>query len=189
MKSISFLRGIGIALVLALASSILFSVLTSFAGSTDAVRLLIPTVGFAYLVWLLAHTGHRTGRITAMAVWCLAAVGLWLLLPGIGLYLCVHAILIWAVRSLYRYRSLLGAMADLGLTLVSLAAAVWAAQHTASLFLSVWCLFLTQALFVFIPTQMRIRPTSRPPKRAELDSFARAQHAADTALRRLSAKS
>jgi len=188
MKSMSFIRGIGIALVLALASSILFSVLTSFVGSVDALRLLIPAAGFAYLTCLLTRSQQRTGRITAMLLWCGAAASLWLLVPGIGLYLLVHGVLIWAVRSVYWYAGTLCALLDLALTLASLAAAVWAAQHTASLFLSVWCLFVTQALFVFIPTQIRKRDKASP-NQAELDTFTRAQHTAEAALRRLSANS
>jgi hypothetical protein len=186
MKSMSFIRGVGIALVLALVSSILFSVLTSFANPTQALRLLIPGVAFAYLLCLLARSRHRTGRITVILLWCVAATSLWLLTPGIGLYLIVHGVLIWAVRSVYRYGGVVCALIDLALTLTSLAAAVWAAQHTGSLFLSVWCLFLTQALFVFIPTQIQKRGRSQPPKHAQMDNFARAQHAADAALRRLS---
>lgn len=189
MKSMSFMRGIGIAFVLALASSILFSVFTSLVGSAEALRLLIPAAAFAYLLCLLRCSRHRTGRITAILLWCVAAAGLWLLTPGIGLYLIVHGVLIWAVRSVYWYSGVLSTLSDLALSLASLAAAVWAAQHTASLFLSVWCLFLTQALFVFIPAQIQKRGKSEQPKQAELDTFTRAQHAADAALRRLSANS
>jgi len=189
MKSMSFVRGIGIALVLALACSILFSVLTSFLGSAEALRLLIPAATFAYLLCLLGRSRHRTGRITAILLWCVAAIGLWFLIPGIGLYLIVHGVLIWAVRSVYWYSGVLCALLDLALTLTSLATAVWAAQHTASVFLSVWCLFLIQALFVFIPTEIRKRGKSRRTRQPEWDNFTRAQHAADAALRRLSANS
>lgn len=189
MKSISFLRGIGFAFLLAFASSVLFSVLTAWLGSVQAVRLLIPAAGFAYLLFLLAHSQHRIGRITTVLAWGCAATGLWLLVPGIGLYLLVHGVLVWTIRSLYTYNGMLCALLDLALTLVSLASAVWAAQHTGSLFLSVWCLFLTQALFVFIPTEIRKRTKQQSAKQTGPDAFSRAQHAADSALRRLSANS
>ena len=66
----------------------------------------------------------------------------------------------------------------------SLAVAVWAAGHSHSLFLSIWCLFLVLALFAGIPASLQRSGGATPPR--EQDRFERAHHAAETALRKLS---
>lgn len=189
MKPMSFLRGVVAAFAIALTVSVLFSVLTSVGGSFAALRSLIPTAGFAYLLLLLARSPQHSGKVTAIVVWGAAATGLWFFVPGIALYLLLHGLLIWAIRSLCWYSSLVSALLDLGLTLTSLAAAVWAAQHTGSLFLSVWSLFLVQTLFVFIPTNTRKQQQKASTGSTPADTFARAERAAETALRRLAANS
>jgi hypothetical protein len=188
MKPMSFLRSVGIAFAIALAVSVLFSVLTAVGSSFAALRSLIPAAAFAYLLCLMARSPLRSGKVTAILAWAAAATGLWFFVPGIALYLLLHGLLIWAIRSLCWYRSLFSAVLDLGVTLMSLAAAVWAGQHTGGLFLSVWSLFLVQTLFVFIPTSA----PKRQPKTIAADpedAFARAERAAQTALRRLAANS
>jgi len=189
MKPMSFLRGVGIAFAIALAVSVLFSVLTSVGGSFAALRSLIPIAGFAYLLLLMARSPQRSGKVTAILVWAAAATCLWFFVPGIALYLLLHGLLIWAIRSLCWYSSLLPALLDLGLTLMSLAAAVWAGQHTGSLFLSVWSLFLVQTLFVFIPTTAPKKKRATTAASDPEDAFARAERVAQTALRRLAANS
>ena len=186
MKPISFLRGVVIALVLALGVSILFSVLTTLTSSLLALRLLIPAAGGTYLLFLLAHSPQRSGKITALFGWAVAATCLWFFIPGVALYLTLHGLLMWAIRSLCLYRNLLAPLLDLTLTMGSLAAAVWAGQHTGSLFLSVWSLFLVQALFVYIPQYARARQPKRVSAGAT-DNFSRAAKNAEAALRRLAA--
>ncbi len=189
MKSMSFLRGVGIAFAIALAVSVLFSVLTSVGSSFAALRSLVPAAGFAYLLILMARSPHRSGRVTAILAWAVAAVGLWFFVPGITAYFLLHGLLIWAIRSMCWYRSPLSALMDLGLTLMSLAAAVWAGQHTGSLFLSVWSLFLVQSLFVLIPTGTGSEHRVTAPTMDDEDPFVRAERVAQTALRRLAANS
>ncbi len=189
MKPMSFLRGVGIAFGIALAVSILFSVLTPLVGSHAALRLLIPAAGFAYLLLLMARSPRRSGKVTAILVWAAAAIGLWFFVPGIALYLLLHGLLIWAIRSVCWYSRLTSALLDLGLTLTSLAAAVWAGQHTSSLFLSVWSLFLVQTLFVYIQTTSANEAATTNATSTTEDPFERAERAATTALRRLATNS
>ena len=105
MKPMSFLRGVGIAFAIALAVSVLFSVLTSVGGSFAALRLLIPAAALAYLLVLVARSPQRSGRVTAILAWAAAATGLWFFVPGIALYLLLHGLLIWAIRSMCWYSS------------------------------------------------------------------------------------
>jgi len=74
------------------------------------------------------------------------------------------------------------ALADLGVTLLGAAFAVWAAQRADSAFLAFWCFFLVQAFHVSIPASLTRGGTTEAPD----DAFARAHRAAEAAVRRLS---
>jgi len=185
MKQATFLEGVGIALAASVTGSILFTALTPLFASGAVLRLLIAALAFAYVLYLLQRSRERIGRVTVIGVWLLAAVLLWLWQPGLLLYLLLHLGMVWLVRALYFYSSALSALADLGLNGLALAAAVWAASHTGSLLLSIWCFFLLQAAFVAIPaTPRRGGPSHSGPN--ESDDFQRAHHVAETALRKLS---
>ena len=93
--------------------------------------------------------------------------------------------LIWLVRSLYCYSGVLPALADLGLGLLGAAFAVWAAQRSGGAWLAFWCFFLVQAFHVLIPPA--VGAGTDDGSAAADDAFARAQRAADAAVRRLSA--
>jgi hypothetical protein len=97
-------------------------------------------------------------------------------------YVLVHLGAVWLVRSLYYYSGLLPALADLGLTLLGAAFAVWAAQRADSAWLAFWCFFLVQAFHVSIPASLPSRAALDAPD----DAFARAHRAAEAAVRRLS---
>jgi hypothetical protein len=186
MKQPTFFEGVAVALSASLVGSVLFTALTPVFAGGGALRLLIASIGLGYVVYLLSRSRERAGRITVPAVWALAAAATWLLQPALPLYVLAHASFVWLIRSLYFYSSLLPALGDLGLTGLSLAAAVWAADHSGSLFLSIWCFFLVQALFVAIPSRLsRRRRTSQPEHEGE-DRFERAHRVAETAVRKLS---
>jgi hypothetical protein len=84
-------------------------------------------------------------------------------------------------------------MLDAGLSGLALAAAVWAAISTGSLFLALWCFFLVQALFVAIPNRMSAPRNHgrRAQKSASAvdDDFERAYRNAEAAVRRLATES
>ena len=68
----------------------------------------------------------------------------------------------------------------------ALAAGIWAATQTGSLFLSLWCFFLVQALFVAIPVNMNRKTAPGSSQRDPEDRFQHAHRVAESALRRLS---
>jgi len=184
MKRPGFFEGAGIGLVASLAGSVLFVVFAWVFSTPTGLRLLIALLGLAYTAYLLGRSGERVGRLATLALWLSAAGAVWLWQPSLPVYLLFHLGLIWLIRSLYFHASLLGALADLGLNGLALATALWAAERTGSVFLSLWCFFLVQALFTAIPAWTR-QPGLSADSPAE-DAFQQAHRAAEAALRRLS---
>jgi len=184
MKHPTFVEGVGMALAASLAGSILFTLIPLPLLNMAALRLLISVTGFLYSIYLLGRSTERVGRVTTAGSWFLLATVCWFLNIPLSLYLVIHLGAVWITRSLYFYSSLLSALADLGLIGFGVSSGAWAFMHTGSLFLSIWCFFLTQALFVFIPRHTRNR-TRHPAVKSE-DRFERAHSNAQAALHRLS---
>jgi hypothetical protein len=186
MKQPGFFEGVVVALVASVAGSVLYAALTTQFNGGAVLRLLIAGIALGYIIYLFSRSRERIGRLTTLGAWILAAGAAWWLAPSLLLYLLVHLGLIWLVRALYFYSSVLSALADLGLCGLGLAAAVWAGIHTSSLFLSIWCFFLVQALFVSIPASLVRKASCRQLAPGREDRFHRAHRAAESALRRLS---
>lgn len=184
MKRPTLLEGLVLALAVSIIGGVVYSALASYLPIGPVLRFLIAATSLAYVVYLLARSPARVGRITALAVWVVVAGVLWLAAPSITLYALVHVGMIWLLRSLYFYSSLLPALADLGLNGLSLAAALWAALQSGNIFLTLWCFFLVQALFVAIPP--RVGRKAREKQADGQDGFERAYRTAENAVRELS---
>ena len=182
MNRPGFFEGAVVALVASIAGGACYAALATVFPSAAVLRFLIAALGLAYVLYLLRRNEERVGRITAIALWLLAAAALWVFEPPSLLYLCAHLGLVWLVRSLYYYSGLLPALIDFGLSLLGTAFAVWSAQRTGSFGLALWCFFLAQAFHVLIPESMR--PARGHPESE--DPFSRAHRAAETAVRKLS---
>ena len=172
--------GLVAALMLSVCGAALLAALTPWLGIGLALRAVIALLGFAYVLHAIGRSGERVGRITTLACWLAIASAAWLMGLPLAPYVLVHLGALWLVRSLYYYSGLLPALADLGLTLLGAAFAVWAAQRADSAWLAFWCFFLVQAFHVAIPATLTRSP-------APDDAFARAHRAAEAAVRRLSA--
>lgn len=186
MKNPTFFQGVAVALVASLIGSILFTALTPMFASAAVLRLLIASISFGYIVYLLGRSRSQVGRVTIVVIWALLAGASLFLAPPLPLYLLVHVVAIWLIRSLYFYSSLLCALTDLGLSALSLSTAVWAFVHTGSLFLGIWCFFLVQALFVAIPDRINGKPVGADPEHVSEDRFEQAHRSAQAAVRKLS---
>jgi hypothetical protein len=187
MKHPTFLEGVAVALIASIGGSILFTTVSPMMENLQLVKLLVAGLGLLYTLYLFSRSRERLGRIVTLSAWCISAAIIWIINPPLTLYLLMHIGLIWLIRSLYFYTSLFSALADLGLSGLSLAAAVWAAVHTGSIFLSIWCFFLLQALFTAIPSDLKKRTSSLVEKNIPpVDRFQQAEQAAEAALRRLS---
>ena len=185
MKRPTFFHGVVVAAVLGFFASAIVATLTPFLGLGAVVRLVIPLLGLAYLLYLLNRTAERVGRVTTLTLWTAMAAVTWWVAPPLPLYLMVHVGTIWLVRSLYFYSGVMPALMDLGLGTLSISAAVWALTRSGSVFLATWCFFLVQALFVAIPpaVQRKAKPEQSTP--VDNENFERARRQADAALAQL----
>jgi hypothetical protein len=174
--------GLVAALILSACGAALLAALAPWLGFAVALRAVIALLGFAYVIYAIGRSGERVGRITTLACWLAVAAAAWLAGLPLAAYVLAHLGAVWLVRSLYYYSGLLPAVADLGITLLGAAFAVWAAQRADSAWLAFWCFFLVQAFHVSIPKSLTRRSALDTPDGA----FARAHRAAEAAVRRLS---
>jgi hypothetical protein len=186
MKRPSFLQGVGVALLATIGGGVLFSALTTVFVSDFVLRLLIALTGLLYVLYLLHRSGEKVGRITSISAWLFAVAVIWLMGLSLPLYLIAHLGLVWLIRSLYFYSSLISALVDFGLVLFGLASAVWAVLQTGNLFFGVWCFFLVQALFVVIPTTWKRSSKQSTVTNSSEESFQHAYRTAEAALTKLS---
>jgi hypothetical protein len=186
MKSSTLFEGIVVALIGSFIGSIIYYALSSLFSDSFLIRLLISGLSFGYILYLLNRSKERIGRITVIAVWSVSVISLWFIWPPITLFILMHVIAIWLVRSLYFYSNLFSSLADLALNGLSIAIAFWAAGHTGSLFLTIWCFFLTQALFVLLPTSIKKSTPDSAMSFKNEDEFQKSYRAAEAAVRKLS---
>lgn len=180
-----FMKGVVVGLGLCLAASVAHPVLYSLFPWSTASRLLTALVCGGYVTFLLSQTAHPSGRITTAVLWLvLAATGGLFGWPPY-LYLISQLFAIWLIRALYFHSSVLTAGADLGLVVVGAGAAFWAFLHTGSLFLTLWCFFLVQALFALVPSWWRRRTHSDLSASPTPDNFDQARRQAEAALNQL----
>ena len=184
MKRPTFLHGVIVAAVFGFFASAIVATLTPFVGLGAVIRLVIPALGLAYLLYLLSRSREKLGRVTTLACWSALAAATWWFAPPLPLYLLIHVGAIWLVRSLYFYSGLVPALVDLGISALSVTATVWAISRSGSVFLATWCFFLVQALFVAIPPKLERRKADEE-KPVDNQRFDHARRQADQALRQL----
>ncbi len=185
MKRPSFLHGVIVAAVLGFFASAIVATLTPFVGLGAVLRLVIPALAFAYLLYLFSRSDERVGRVTTLSLWSALAAVMWWLAPPLPLYLLVHVGVVWLVRSLYFYSGVMPALMDLGVSALSVSAAVWAISRSGSVFLATWCFFLVQAVFVAIPPAIKCKRKQQRDTTSDNENFEHARRNADQALRRL----
>jgi len=185
MKRPSFIHGIVVAAVLAFFSSAVVATLTPFVGLGTVLRIVIPALGLAYLLYLFSRSTEHVGRVTTIFLWSALAAITWWMAPPLSLYVLIHVGAIWLVRSLYFYSGVLPALMDLGLSAFGVSATIWAITRSGSVFLATWCFFLVQALFVAIPPAIKSRQEAQQNTASDRETFEQARRQADRALRQL----
>ena len=185
MKRPSFLHGVIVAAVFGFFASAVVATLTPFVGLGVVVRLVIPALGLAYLLYLFSRSPERVGRVTTISLWSALAIVTWWLAPPLPLYLLIHVGAVWLVRSLYFYAGFVPALMDLGISALSVSATVWAISRSGSVFLATWCFFLVQALFVTIPPSVTKKTKQERVAATDNEGFEIAKRQADQALRQL----
>ena len=168
---------------LAVCGAAVLAALAPLVGGGTGLRAVIALVAFAYVLYLVGKSGEPVGRVATLACWLVAALCAGVAGLPFAAYVLVHVGLVWLVRSLYYYSGVLPALADLGLSVLGAAFAVWAAQRSGSAWLSFWCFFLAQSFHVLIPNAL----AGRGARGGDADdAFNRAQRTAEEAIRRLS---
>ena len=185
MNRPGFLHGVIIAAVFGFFASAVVATLTPFIGFDGVIRLVIPALGLAYILYLISRSKNPVGRVTTLSLWSALAAATWWLAPAFPLYLLIHVTAIWLVRSLYFYSGVLPALMDLGLNALSISASIWAITRSGSVFLTIWTFFLVQALFVAIPRNVQGKTKPERNSAAENENFTRARRQANAALRQL----
>ena len=186
MKTPGLLEGITLAVGTSLCGGLLAVLSPTVLSQNTSFRLLISTLGLAYLIYLLKRSNERTGRVVMVGVWLIATLACVLVDSSLLGFLLVQAALVWVIRSLYFHASVLPALLDLGLVCFALVASAWALLQTGSVMIAIWCFFLTQSLFVLIPdfSGNRQQVTSFAP--VDTDRFHSAHRLALDAVRKLS---
>jgi len=185
MKAPSFFEGVGIALASAFVGSILFTVLPSITGTRLALYIMISIISLGYLLYLLKRSEEHVGRWVVSLAWLTVTIAAWIWNPGMLAFCILNAAMIWLIRCLYFYNGILISLVDLLLILFGFAAAFWAMSNTQSLFLSIWCFFLAQALFPSLINLWATKPKQQIDSRAK-DSFNTARKNAEAAIHKLS---
>lgn len=185
MKQPAFLEGVAFALATSITGSMLMAALPVFLPGSLVLRLVIAGIGLGYILYLILRSRRRIGRITVLAAWMLMAVFSWISGPPLVLYVLIHVLSVWLIRSLYYHTSVLPALADLALNGLGLAAALWAIARTDSMFLAIWSFFLVQALFISIPKSLYRDSSGNPLGPQHPDRFEHAHGIAEAALRKL----
>ncbi|HED36427.1 MAG TPA: hypothetical protein ENJ08_19695 [Gammaproteobacteria bacterium] len=185
MKKMTFNKGLMFTFVASLFATICFSVLSGVLDSDLLIKSISSVVIFFYLVCLMQYSNIRTGRLTVILIWSIISIVLAYLTDSFILFLMLQILFIWLIRSLFYYSGVIAPLIDLCLTIFSLFIAIWAVAQTNSLFASVWCFFLFQATFVYIPENLRTDKKS--PSTSE-NTFEQSFYRAKIAVRQLSMK-
>jgi hypothetical protein len=185
MKRPGIFQGVIVALVLSVVAGAVYFVMQPVLGGGLVLRALIALLSLAYIGYLLRSSHTRIGKLSTVALWLVISSAVWLWSPPLLAYLLIHSGMIWLVRSFYFHSSIITSLADLGLSMLAIVAALWAAMHSNSMFLSVWCFFLVQALFVMVPANWTRRNIGHDVAE-ETDGFQKAWRVADAALRQIS---
>jgi len=184
-KSPTLLEGSILALVLSIAASLFFSIMSSLLSGGFVFRILVSLICLIYLLYLFSRSQEKTGKITVFSLWLLAALLNHLLTDSVLFYITIHISIIWLVRSLYFYNSVLSSLIDLFVTTAALLLSIISWNHTGSLLLSIWCFLLIQSLFVFIPRQAWRSSGYVPSTTMTNVTFEKAYNNAEAALKKL----
>lgn len=185
MKGTGFTRTVIRAFVLSVGGATLHALAVPALGAESAFRVVVPTVGLAYVVAVISSSRVQYGKAIAITVWTVCAGAAWMAQPTMGLLVAAHVTILWLARSLFRAHTGFGVLLDAGLCALAVAAAFWAAVETGSLFLSLWCFFLTLSM----DTAMPLAWTGSVRNADSAERFERAHQSASAALRRLSVRS
>jgi hypothetical protein len=176
MKQPTLLKNIGIALLLFAVSVIVNSILSP---GMHRVLLLIALTTFLYLGYLMYNSPRKTGKFILMVSCVFILAGSFIFIREISSLLISCTVLIWLVRSLLYYSSIVSVLFDAVLCLTGLAIAGWAFVNSGFIAVATWSFFLVQSLHVLIPHKTT---NTYPSGVIENDRFNNAHQTAEYAI-------
>jgi len=188
MKRPAFVEGVLLAVTLGVAGRVTYTGLHLFLSGRQALLIVIAMLALLYVTYLFKRSQERVGRITVFSCWLLLTAILCISQPPFTVFILAQAAMLWLVRSLYYYSSVLSTLADLVLTGLALVTVVWGVDYTGSLLFCIWAFFLIQALFVTIPPNWAEPGGVRKRHNASEDRFEQAYSSAQTAIQKLSSQ-
>ncbi len=171
---------------LAAGLALLAVVLVNAAATFGALSHLSVSMAWAgvltgvYLLVLTLRGNRKPGRLTLYLVWALPAVVLYVLDANLLLQCGWHILAISATRTWLFYPSPLRFLADLTLSGMACAAALWTLSHSQSLLLTVWSFFLVQASWSWLHARTLVAKDAQQQR-----TFDAAQASATAAIRRM----
>ena len=186
MNAPGFSRGVAIAFLITLYAAAVTSILGGSIFYLTLFEVCLYGSTLIYLIHLLKNSENPVGRIVTVSVWAMASIACSLInIPPVE-QVFIQAAIIWLTRSLYFHYSILAAFLDLGLVSFGLAASAWAVFNTGSTAAALWCFFLIQSMFCWIPD-----PKSPPSLHASMSgksnsTFSAAHRIAIDAVRKIS---
>lgn len=188
MKNVTFAQGVGFALLSSIIATVILLTMSSVFPASSLIRLIIGGIVFFYILYLFSRNDEKTGRLSILLVWLLVTILSLAFVNSLMLFISFQLIMIWLIRSLYFYNSTFSSLTDLCLTGVSLVIVIWVWTISFSIFLSIWCFFLIQALFVFIPEKINKQKIELFSKQKNDNDFEQAYKSAEMAVRKLTTK-
>lgn len=184
MKRRSLIQNIGIAMLLTIIAAFAGFIFHQVIGWNEVVRLVMMVVTVVYLVYLIYQSRVRAGKLTLTIICLTISLFGFFFVEQSGFLLVIAAGMIWVVRSLLNYSSILPVITDLGLCIFSLAGAGWAFSISGSIGAAVWCFYLMQSLYCLIPQQYG---ETKQVAAAEpsVDHFDHAYQSAEEAIRQI----
>lgn len=151
MMRLSFSHSLVVAVIMTATAGVVYFPVAMVLGNGLAVRVVITLLSAAYGIYLLARSEERSGYLLLAMVWLLAVLATWFIFPKLAVYIAIHLGLMWLTRALYHCSGPIACGFDFVLHVFAYSATLWAAVTTNSIMAATWCLFLTLALFSFIP--------------------------------------
>lgn len=185
MKQATFFEGVGFALIGSVVVAVIFTIMSHLFLNSNIFRMLVAGLSFSYIIYLFLRSHERIGKVTVISIWLAVTLISLIFVPSLLFYIVIQLFMIWMIRSLYFYNSIFSALTDLALTGMSLIVAIWALSVSGSVFLSFWCFFIMQALFVFIPKNFIGKDKYEVVYPIIDDKFEHAYHAAEVAVSNL----
>jgi len=176
-----FIEGVLVAVAASLIGSVSYTLCIFLFNSEISIKLTVTLIFSIYLVYLLWRSPGKTGRVTSNFFWGLIVFFIFLINPTLIIYLLAYIAVIWLIRTCFFYNGMLFALIDLLLMILSLVAATWVYLNTHNLFISIWVMFLLQALFGLIKNHQYQTNTLN-----HSEQFTQALRNAESALRKLS---